>query len=161
MSKLDPKASLLNTVIWLQTAFPIPTSKNISTQMGVHFEEFAEMLDEITIDHKDPDYREICDQLATVIAHVKELADLAKRTGAFKVAQEDRVAYLDALCDQIVTATACAHMSDMDVIGAMNEVNRANFSKFDENGKPLFNENLKLIKGKGYTAPQLELFANG
>lgn len=41
----------------------------------------------------------------------------------------------------------------MNVPGALAEVNRSNYSKF-EDGEPVFNENMKVMKGKDYT-PQI------
>ena len=64
---------------------------------------------------------------------------------------------LDALCDQIVTAVGVAHMFGMNIEGAMDEVNRSNFSKFVD-GKPVFNEHGKIIKGPNYTPPDLTGF---
>ena len=63
--------------------------------------------------------------------------------------------YLDALADGIVTATGMAHMAGMDIVGALGEVNRSNWSKF-EDGKPVFNENGKIAKGKDYSKPELK-----
>lgn len=64
---------------------------------------------------------------------------------------------LDALCDQIVTAIGVGYMAGFDMAGALREVIRSNASKF-ENGKPLFDENGKIRKGKDYTPPELAQF---
>lgn len=64
---------------------------------------------------------------------------------------------LDALCDQIVTAIGVGYMAGFDMAGALQEVIRSNASKF-ENGKPLFDENGKIRKGKDYTPPELAQF---
>ena len=66
---------------------------------------------------------------------------------------------LDALCDQIVTAIGVGYMAGFDMAGALQEVIRSNASKF-ENGKPLFDENGKIRKGKDYTQPELAQFVN-
>ena len=68
-----------------------------------------------------------------------------------------RCELLDALVDQIVTAVGVGHMMGMDVLGALEEINRSNFSKF-EDGKPVFDENGKITKGKDYVKPNLEKF---
>ena len=39
--------TLFNTYLWFTKAVPEPAAKNLHTQMGVHFEEVSEMLDEI------------------------------------------------------------------------------------------------------------------
>lgn len=61
---------------------------------------------------------------------------------------------LDSLADQIVTATGVGTFLGMNVPGALAEVNRSNYSKF-EDGEPIFNENKKVMKGKDYTPPDL------
>ena len=64
---------------------------------------------------------------------------------------------LDSLADQLVTGVGVAHMLRMDIIGALNEVNLSNFSKFVD-GIPQFDANRKIIKGPDYFKPNLELF---
>ena len=44
--------------------------------------------------------------------------------------ESQRIAVLDAICDQIVTAVGVAYMMGMDIEGALAEVNRSNWSKF-------------------------------
>ena len=77
-----------------------------------------------------------------------------KRTDAIGC---DRDAMLDSLCDQIVTATGVAHMFGMDIQGALNEVNRSNWSKFVD-GKPVFDINGKIAKPATYSKPDLSAF---
>src|SRR5690606_12600982 len=94
---------------------------------------------------------------AVVVAQtVKALADRLK-AGHCTARIIDPVEHLDALADQIITAVGCAHMARMDIIGALDEVNRSNFSKF-EDGKPVFNDQGKIKKGRGYSEPELERF---
>lgn len=76
---------------------------------------------------------------------------------AIYINQEDRQELLDALADQIVTATGVGTFLGMNVPGALAEVNRSNYSKF-EDGEPIFNENKKVMKGKDYTPPDLTPF---
>src|SRR5690554_3730607 len=87
------------------------------------------------------------------------LEDLSKalKNGSYKVSALRAVDHLDALTDQIVTAVGCAHMAGMDIVGALDEVNRSNFSKF-EDGKPVFDEHGKIKKGRGYQSPALGRF---
>ena len=86
------------------------------------------------------------------------LADRLKSYGEDTyVREEDRVELLDALCDQIVTATGIGTFLGMNVPGALSEVNRSNYSKFVD-GKPIFNENQKVMKGPDYTPPTLTPF---
>ena len=96
--------------------------------------------------------------IADAIASLVLLSDRLKAYGeGTYVREENRAELLDALCDQIVTATGIGTFFGMNVPGALSEVNRSNFSKF-VNGEPVFNENQKVMKGPGYTPPELSPF---
>lgn len=128
-------------------------SKNISTQIGCHLEEVSEMLDELVATNN-----EHAAVLYKAYDGIKSLADLMKTDHmAVFPANSNRLAILDALADQIVTATGVGVFLGMNVPGALAEVNRSNYSKF-ENGEPIFNENKKVMKGKYYTPPDLTPF---
>lgn len=144
--------TLQDTANWFEAAVPTPTAKNISTQLGVHVEEVNEMLTAFEI---------LDDEVGAVLLmharmYMMHLANFLKAENPV-VSLEHNVDFLDSLCDQIVTATGVAHMFDMDIVGAMNEVNASNFSKFI-NGIPQFDSNLKITKGPDYFKPNLEPF---
>lgn len=118
--------------------------------MGCHLEEVVEMLVELV-----PRNAENHEKLTKAIGTLTVLSDLMKSDGkAFEVIPECRLAVLDSLADQIVTATGVGTFLGMNVPGALAEVNRSNYSKF-EDGEPVFNENKKVMKGKDYTPPDL------
>lgn len=146
--------TLTNTLAWFEKAVPEPEDKNFTTQLGVHVEEFGEMLDELTM--LDQDSLVLIRNLRTCVT---EVADRLK-AGTIKamVHDADRRMFLDALCDQIVTATGVGHMAGMKMVGAMVEVNRSNHSKFDDNGQPIFDENRKVGKGPNYSKADLSPF---
>ena len=147
--------TLLDTKQWMEKAIPHPQAKNIHTQLGVHFEEIAEMLDTITpVDQFTAELMEALHKDLILFSNYLKAHD-----NAVKILPQDRVEYLDSLCDQIVTAVGCAHNSKLDIVKAMNEVNRSNFSKFDDQGNPVFDENRKIIKGPNYSKAQLDAFA--
>ena len=131
---------------WFQLAVPEPTDKNRAVQIGVHFEEVAEMLEAIR--HWAPCLR---DDLADIANNFK------KRHAGVDTNEVDRTELLDALCDQIVTAVGVAHMFGLDIEGALTEVNRSNWSKFVE-GKPVFDANGKIAKPQSYSKPDLGQF---
>lgn len=62
-----------------------------------------------------------------------------------------------SIADLIFRAIGLAYMHGIDIEGALNEVNRSNWSKFVD-GKPVFDENGKIKKGDGYTPPDLSKF---
>jgi predicted HAD superfamily Cof-like phosphohydrolase len=134
---------------WFEIAIPEPTVEQACVQIGCHYEEVGEMAKavgdydaELEIANTSLDYKG-CN------AHYLESVEL--------LTDEQKIELLDSLADQIVTAIGVAHMLGMDIEGALEEVNRSNHSKF-EDGKPVFNEQGKIAKGKNYTAPQLAKF---
>jgi predicted HAD superfamily Cof-like phosphohydrolase len=147
--------TLKRTKEWFELAVPEPELKNFNSQLGCHFEEVGEMLSAI---HGNTYVAQFLIGTAkaaieNLSRHIKENSNEAQ----VAIAKHNQANFLDALCDQTVTATGVAHMMGHDFIGAMSEVNRSNFSKFVD-GKPVFNTNAKIIKGKDYTEPNLKPF---
>ena len=64
----------------------------------------------------------------------------------------------DALTDILYVTYGAGHAFGIDLDKCFNEVQRSNMSKLDENGKPLFNEHGKVLKGPNYFKPNLEKF---
>lgn len=141
---------ILKTKQWFQEAVPSPDYQNMQVQLGVHFEEVGEMLEEM---------KGQCPTSERAILKarhaVNSLAALLK-DGVAKCMIRSDVALLDSLCDQIVTGIGVAHMMHYDISGAMCEVNRANYSKFNKDGKAVFLPNGKLSKDSAnYLPPEL------
>lgn len=133
---------------WFKQAVPAPDNKTLGVQLGCHFEEVAEMLTALKLSDSEL-------QSAAIDA-LERLAD-ALKFGQCAVASVDNIDLLDSICDQQVTGTGVGYMLGMNVAGALTEVNRSNYSKF-ENGQPVFNENGKIAKGKDYAPPDLTPF---
>ncbi|WKS98361.1 nucleoside triphosphate pyrophosphohydrolase family protein [Gallibacterium anatis] len=132
---------------WFEVAVPQPTEKNQAIQMGCHLEEVTEMINVF-----NPWLGNYIDLYAQSYKEWKTLDNIDWTD--YKL-----IELLDALCDQIVTAIGVAHMFGFDIKNALAEVNKSNWSKF-ENGKPVFNKNGKIKKGKYYKEPELEMFIN-
>lgn len=149
MSQKNTVASIYN---WFEAARPNADYKDIMVQTGCHFEEVGEMLDEMTGN---------CPTSQRAIREAKmavnKLAHLLKNGGAKFMVKND-VAFLDSLGDQCVTGIGIGHSMKYDVVPAYMEIDRSNWSKFDENGKPIFHPNGKIDKHPRYTPPQLEDF---
>lgn len=135
--------SINSSAMWQREARPTPSQKDLCVAIGCHIEEAVEMLQAVA-----PSRR-----VSMAVAVLTELAD-AWKSGAEQVEITNRKEMLDALADQIVTAVGIGHCAGMDVSRALDEVNRSNFSKFVD-GKPLFNDAGKVIKGPDYSAPDL------
>ena len=130
---------------WFKVAKPNPSTADACVQIGCHYEEVSEMSAVLYDDVED----ELVDTaILYKIKHSEYLGVVEK------LSADARVELLDALCDQVVTAVGVAYMLGMDIEGALDEVNRSNWSKF-EGGVPVFNEHGKIVKGVEYTPPEL------
>ncbi|UOF78407.1 ntP-ppase-like protein [Caudoviricetes sp.] len=132
---------------WHERARPDPINENFQVQLGCHFEEIHEMLD--ALECNDPHL------LQDAMEAMNTLAVLLK-SGAIGMTITNRKEFLDGLADQVVTAVGTGHCAKMDMRRAVTEVDRSNWSKYDEEGNPIFNENGKIMKGPSYTPPNLE-----
>ena len=145
---------LRTTVLWFERARPLDslTSKMVHTQLGVHFEEISEMLEQLQGEDDETNVMLVkaFDAMKALATHFKKGDDL--------VDLRDRKLFLDSICDQIVTGTGCAYMMGMDLVGAMRETNRANWSKFDAKGNALYDANGKITKGPNYKVSDLTPF---
>ena len=130
---------------WFRTAKPKPSTADACVQIGCHYEEVSEMGAVLYDDVK----------FALAATALQYQSNYSWYLGTIEELSADaRVELLDALCDQIVTAVGVAYMMGMDIEGALAEVNRSNWSKF-EGGVPVFNAQGKIAKGVQYTPPEL------
>jgi len=136
--------------LWFEKARQFPTERDLYVQTGVHFEEVAEMLSAMT---SDDEYTLLL--LERAHTALSKLSYNLKHGGTFSI--HDRKEFLDALCDQIVTATGVGNDAGMHMTEAVRRVNSSNWSKYDvATGQPLFNDHGKIAKGPNYAPPDLE-----
>ena len=64
----------------------------------------------------------------------------------------------DALTDILYVTYGAGHAFGIDLDGCFDEVQRSNMSKLDEYGKPIYNEDGKVMKGPNYFKPNFEKF---
>ena len=150
---MDSIESITN---WFRTADAgkMLTGRTLTVQIGVHFEEVSEMIE--SLGSRDP---LIARRLSAAKLAMSDLADILKNHDGVVYAEEfSGKDLLDSLCDQIVTATGVAWRSQMNMVDALKEVDRSNWSKFAPDGTPFFNENGKIMKGPDYSPPNLDPF---
>ena len=133
---------------WQKTARPEPTQQDKEISVGFHLEEVAEYLDNLYA--ADPEDTEMFNHVAKEVSRLASYIKKGKIVPRIKV----RTEHADALGDQIVTAIGDMYNQGMDVLGVLEEINASLWSKF-ENGKPVFDENGKVTKGKNYFKPDL------
>ena len=66
----------------------------------------------------------------------------------------------DALTDILYVTYGAGHAFGIDLDKCFDEVQNSNMSKLDENGKPIYNEFGKVMKGPNYFKPDLSKFVN-
>jgi len=77
-----------------------------------------------------------------------------------KVAMEkkDLLEVADALTDILYVAYGAGHAFGIDLDKCFEEVQNSNMSKLSEEGKPIYNESGKVMKGAKYFKPDLTKF---
>ena len=78
----------------------------------------------------------------------------------FKQALKDRdlKEIADALTDILYVTYGAGHAFGIDLDKCFEEVQRSNMSKLGEDGKPIYNEKGKVMKGPKYFQPDLSKF---
>ena len=66
----------------------------------------------------------------------------------------------DALTDILYVTYGAGHAFGVDLDQCFEEVQNSNMSKLDEDGKPIYNEHGKVMKGPNYFKPDLSKFVN-
>ena len=66
----------------------------------------------------------------------------------------------DALTDILYVTYGAGHAFGIDLDKCFEEVQNSNMSKLDENGKPIYNDSGKVMKGPNYFKPDLSKFLN-
>lgn len=135
--------------LWHKRARPHPTEIDADVQIGCHLEEVVEMLD--AMEGADPLTR---NRIAVARQALAMLAEGLKAK-SYEVEIIDRVAMLDALCDQVVTSVGVAHCLHMDIDKGLDIVSTSNWSKMVD-GKFLRDANGKIKKPPSYVPPYLD-----
>ena len=81
-----------------------------------------------------------------------ELNDAMKNRDLLEVA--------DALTDILYVTYGAGHAFGIDLDKCFDEVQNSNMSKLDNNGKPIYNDAGKVMKGPSYFKPDLSKFIN-
>jgi len=73
---------------------------------------------------------------------------------------KDLLEVADALTDILYVTYGAGHAFGVDLDKCFEEVQNSNMSKLDKNGKPIYNESGKVMKGPKYFKPDLTKFVN-
>ena len=70
----------------------------------------------------------------------------------------DLLEVADALTDLLYVTYGAGHAFGIDLDACFQEVQNSNMSKLGENGKPIFNDQGKVMKGPNYFKPDLSKY---
>ena len=71
---------------------------------------------------------------------------------------KDLIEVADALTDILYVTYGAGHAFGIDLDKCFDEVQNSNMSKLDDAGKPIYNEDGKVMKGSNYFKPNLKKF---
>ena len=74
------------------------------------------------------------------------------------IQQKNLTEVADALTDILYVTYGAGHAFGIDLDKCFEEVQNSNMSKLDNDGKPIYNENGKVMKGPNYFKPNLNKF---
>ena len=83
----------------------------------------------------------------------EELEELKKA-----ISERNMLEIADALTDLLYVTYGAGHAFGIDLDKCFDEVQNSNMSKLNENGKPIYNESGKVLKGPNYFKPDLSKF---
>ena len=82
--------------------------------------------------------------------------ELNELTEAMK--NKDLLEVADALTDILYVTYGAGHAFGIDLDKCFDEVQNSNMSKLDNNGKPIYNDSGKVMKGPNYFKPDLSKY---
>ena len=85
---------------------------------------------------------------------IKEELDELKEA----IDSKDLLEVADALTDILYVTYGAGHAFGINLDKCFDEVQNSNMSKLDKNGKPIYNEAGKVMKGPNYLKPDLSKF---
>ena len=77
-----------------------------------------------------------------------------------EVKKKDIKDVADALTDILYVTYGAGHAFGINLNDCFEEVQKSNMSKLGDNGKPIYNEKGKVMKGPKYFKPNLKKFLN-
>lgn len=125
------------------------SSTNISNfeKVGDFMEAFGQ---EVLYIPTLPDFNLAALRLDLIEEEVQELRDGFGRSSLLEVA--------DALTDILYVVYGAGHAFGIDLDDCFHEVHRSNMTKLGEDGRPLYREDGKVMKGPNYEEPDLDQF---
>ena len=125
--------------------------------MQTNFEKVKEFMStfgqEVKSEPALPDAETIALRVDLIEEELKELM-----SALYRDEEVDLVEVADALTDILYVTYGAGHAFGIDLDACFGEVQRSNMSKLGEDGKPIYREDGKVLKGPNYFAPDLTKF---
>ena len=119
---------------------------------GTNFELVGDFMEafgqDVQLEPTWPDFNTRELRLELIAEELDELSDA--------VADRDMIQIADALTDLLYVVYGAGHAFGIDLDECFQEVHASNMSKLGENGRPIYREDGKVMKGPGYFEPDLE-----
>ena len=126
--------------------------KTRQTGEGTNFELVGDFMEafgqDVQFEPTWPDFNTRELRIELIQEELEELSDA--------VADRDMIQIADALTDLLYVVYGAGHTFGLDLDECFQEVHRSNMSKLGENGRPIYREDGKVMKGPGYFEPDLE-----
>ena len=87
-------------------------------------------------------------RIELIVEELNELIDAKE--------DKDLIGIADALTDILYVTYGAGHAFGLDLDACFREVQRSNMSKLGEDGKPIYREDGKVLKGPNYSEPDLK-----
>ena len=87
-------------------------------------------------------------RIELIVEELNELIDAKE--------DKDLIGIADALTDILYVTYGAGHAFGIDLDACFREVQRSNMSKLGEDGKPIYREDGKVLKGPNYSEPDLK-----
>ena len=117
------------------------------SSVKIFMEKFGQM---VRTKPQFPDDKTMQLRLNLIKEELSELEEAMKTKNLKEIA--------DALTDILYVTYGAGYAYGIDLDKCFEEVQRANMSKLGEDGKPIFNEQGKVMKGPNYIKPDLSKF---
>jgi hypothetical protein len=150
------KAPALDQIIhWFDKTSPHSNEDHTHKKLAKHLEKISGMLISLKGVGRDYNTREQLSLSADVLNHIQRQIKAGHNGIELILKDIDTIELLQSLCDQIITSIGVAHALNLDITGALSEVAECNISRFDEEGNPIFNEQMNLVNGPGFIPANL------
>ena len=120
------------------------------TEVGKFMETFGQ---EVQTSPKIPKYATQMLRLSLILEEYTELEDA--------IAEVHMKVIADALTDILYVTYGAGHAFGIDLDKCFEEVQRSNMSKLGADGKPIYRDDGKIMKGPNYSEPDLRKVLNG